>query len=281
MKRFASLMTAALAVAGGLALIPAGEVAAASAAPSLPTLNLALNGTKGITVSGSMVSGAVNVVSTFTGKSVQPQAGLIRLNPNEPAQTAATKGFQAVQAAHGDLNALGLAGDALIFDAAAPGSAQTVLAPGSYVALNLSGNGQPGAALFTVSQSSSPAPLPTPGATVRAIDFGFAGATTLHRGELVRFENDGFVVHMISAVGVKSKALAVLETDALKANKQKLAQKLATGFGDFAGPLSPGGMQQEVVNVKPGVYVLACFMSSEDGREHTQIGMERTIRVVR
>jgi len=28
------------------------------------------------------------------------------------------------------------------------------------------------------------------------------------------------------------------------------------------------------------VYVLACFMNSQDGREHTQLGLVRMIRVV-
>jgi hypothetical protein len=36
-----------------------------------------------------------------------------------------------------------------------------------------------------------------------------------------------------------------------------------------------------VVTEKPGVYVLACFMNTQDGRVHTQLGMERTIRIVK
>ena len=34
-------------------------------------------------------------------------------------------------------------------------------------------------------------------------------------------------------------------------------------------PASPGAMQQEVLNAKPGYYVQACFMDTQDGREHT------------
>ena len=278
MRRFASLIAgSSVAVA---CLVPlAGAATAASAASTLPTLNLALTGKTGISVSGSEVSGAVNVVSTFTGKG-QGQAVLIRVNPTVPPAQALAQGMQAIQSHHGDLNALTALGDAVVFDASAPGTAQTVLTPGTWLALNVTGNGNNSPkVIFTVSQSSSPAALPTPGATVGAIDFGFAGASTLHKGELVRFENDGYLVHMVVGIRVKNRAVAAAETAALRAGKDKLAMRLASGFANFAGPLSPGGMQQEVIDAKPGVYVLACFMNTQDGREHTQIGMERTITI--
>ena len=44
-------------------------VTGASAAPTLPTVNLALTGKTGIKVSGAEVSGAVNVTATFSGRS--------------------------------------------------------------------------------------------------------------------------------------------------------------------------------------------------------------------
>jgi hypothetical protein len=281
MKRFTLWLATVLVVAGGSAFALAGGITAASGASTLPTLKLALSGTKGISVSGSTVSGAVNVVSTFTGKG-QGQAALIRANPNVPPGEALAQGFKAVQSHHGDLNALTPLGDAVVFDASAPSSAQTVLTPGTYVALNITGQG-PNAPnkVFTVTKSSSPAALPTPGGTVKAIDFGFVGASTLHRGELVRFENDGFVVHMIVGVRVKNMALAAAVTSALKAGKGKLARQLSIGGANFAGPLSLGGMQQETISAAPGIYVLACFMNTQDGREHTQVGMVRTIKITK
>lgn len=45
------------------------------------------------------------------------------------------------------------------------------------------------------------------------------------------------------------------------------------------GPASPGALQQEVLHAKPGYYIEACFMDTLDGREHTQLGMLRLIRV--
>jgi hypothetical protein len=276
-KRFGSLVAATTVVATCAAGLFAG-VSAAGATSTLPTLNLALTGTTGVSVSGAEVSGAVNVVSTFTGKG-QGQAALVRLNPAVPAAQALAQGFQAVESHHGDLNALTALGDALVFDAGAPSTAQTVLTPGAWVALNVTGNGNPAFMPFTVSQSASPAALPTPGGTVATIEFGFRGANVLHRGELVRFENDGYLVHMVVGIRAKNRAVAAAVTTALRAGKDKLAMRLASGFANFAGPLSPGGMQQEVINAEPGVYVLACFMDTQDGREHTQIGMERTITV--
>ena len=46
-------------------------------------------------------------------------------------------------------------------------------------------------------------------------------------------------------------------------------------------PASPGALQQSKLHAKPGYYVEACFMDTQDGREHTQLGMERIVRVVK
>ena len=36
-----------------------------------------------------------------------------------------------------------------------------------------------------------------------------------------------------------------------------------------------------MVSNQPGYWVLACFMNTQDGRDHTQLGMERVIRIVK
>ncbi|MBV8711370.1 MAG: hypothetical protein JOY56_06305 [Solirubrobacterales bacterium] len=279
-KRLSSLIAAAgvIAVTAALAFAPG-----AGAASSLPTLNIALTGTTGVSVSGSMVSGAVNVSSTFSGKAPSgpnsngPTCGLVRLNPGASIQQA----IGAVQSHHGDINALDPYGS-LFADGSAPGTVQTLLSPGNYVALNITGNGAPAFALFTVTESSSPAALPAAAATQTAIEFGFRGATVLHDGTMVRAVNGGYLVHMIIAFGVPSAAAGRSVMALLRAGKSRKAQKLTTRqFINFAGPLSPGGMQQSVLSTKPGYYVEACFMNTLDGREHTQLGMERMIRVTR
>jgi hypothetical protein len=37
---------------------------------------------------------------------------------------------------------------------------------------------------------------------------------------------------------------------------------------------------QLVIHNRPGFWVLACFMETQDHREHTQLGMERVIQIV-
>jgi hypothetical protein len=285
MKRFASLAVAIGALSAGLVFTLSTGAASASharASSSLPTLNVALAGTTGVSVSGSMTSGAVNVTSTFSGKAPSgpnangPTVGLVRLNPGVTLQQAAGS----VQGHHGDINALTPYG-ALVVDAGAPGTVQTVLTPGNWVALNITGN-TPAFAPFTVTQSASPAALPGAAATQTAIEFAFRGPTVLHDGTIVRAVNGGWLVHMIDLIGVKSKSDGQKVIALLKAGKDNKAMKLATrSFVGLLGPASPGAMQQQVLQTKAGYYVEACFMTTQDGREHTQLGMERLVKVVK
>ncbi len=279
-KRFGSLLAAASVATCTAALALAGG---ASGASPLPTMNIAVSGTTGITVSGSTVSGAVNIVSTFTGKAPSgpnsngPTFGLVRLNPGATVQQAAA----AVRAAHGDLNALDPYGSLLV-DASAPGAVQTLLTPGNWAALNITGNGQPAIATFTVTASASPAALPGANSTQSAIEFGFRGPTVLKNGTVVRAQNKGYLVHMIVAFSVRNPATGRQVMALLRAGKDKQAMKLAgKSFINLLGPASTGALQQAVLNAKPGYYVEACFMTTQDGREHTRLGMERLIRIVK
>jgi hypothetical protein len=260
------------AVAGGL------TAAASSAASGLPTLTLATNG-RSITVGGTLQSGAVNVVSTVT-KEAQGDPALIRLDPGVSFADARA----AVKSHGGDFNYLDPLGALVFFttvNKGASNSVQASLQPGNYVALDANGSHKDVHALFTVTQAAHPASLPAPKATLQSIEFGFLGPGTLHDGELVRFENSGFLVHMIIALGVKNAKTAAKVATLLKAGKDNQAGNLSTSFLTFDGGLSPGQIQQQVLTAKPGIYVLACFMNTQDGREHTQLGMERTIRIVK
>jgi hypothetical protein len=279
-KRFTSLFAAvSLMAAGGAFLLTTGIAGASSA---LPTLTIAISG-KSITVSGATVSGAVNVVSTVSG-SKPGEPALVRLNPGVSfAQFG--QAAQAVNAHHGDTNYLDPYAS-LVYDGPSQtgtSSAQVDLQPGNYFALNVGGQGgNPAHAAFTVTQSASPATLPTPGATVSSIEFGFTGPKVLHDGELVRFQNLGFLVHMDVWVRAKSLAAAHTIVALLLAGKDnKIGRSVATAFGTFAGPLSSGAVQQSMITEQPGWYVQACFMDTQDGREHTRLGMERIIKIVK
>jgi hypothetical protein len=278
MKR-SVLAAAALSVAtaaSGLVLMTASSVAAGT----LPTLTLALTKNT-ITVGGSEVAGAVNIVSTVTGEASDGPA-LILLKPGvTPAEFG--KATSALSTAPFDtIDPYG----SIVFDGTAVAgtstSAQTWLQPGTYVAVE-NGNGH---AVFTVAPSAAPALLPAPGAEVDAIDFGFHGASTLHDGELVRFKNDGYLVHMFLFVQAKNLADAKKAEAVLLSGNASLikgaAKKYGTGVkGQFVGPLSHAELQQEVINEPPGVYVIFCAMNAQDGREHFQLGMFRTITIVK
>ena len=141
------------------------------------------------------------------------------------------------------------------------------------------GKGSRAHALFTVTASAAPVALPTPQATIRSIEFGFRGPSTLHDGELVRFENEGFLVHMDVAFPVKNMKAARQAVKDLLAGKEKAVGKLIVGtaFG-FAGPLSHEAFQQETITAKPGIYVEVCFMDTQDGRGHTCLAWSESSR---
>jgi hypothetical protein len=277
-KRLTSLLAVASTLAGGGALALSEGATSASAASGLPTINIALTGKTGVSVSGRTVSGAVNVVSTFSGKG-QGELGLVRLNQGVTVPQA----FQAVQSHHGDINALTPYGS-LFADASAPGSFQTVLTPGNYVALNIAGNGQPGFTTFTVTPSSSPAALPAAKTTETSIEFYFRGATVLRNGTIVRAQNGGYLVHMIDLTRVRNAAIGHKVMALLRAGEDRKAGKLLGRHAihvNLMGPASPGALQQQILQAKPGYYVEACFMDTQDHREHTTLGMERLVRVVK
>jgi plastocyanin len=241
---------------------------------SLPTLSIAVNG-KSITLPRTVPAGAVNVITNVTEESAGAPA-LVKLQPGVTVQ----KVFQVIQKAHGDPQAIkGYA--SIVFDRPSPKgktSTQTVLTPGNYAALDFAPNGQPPTRLFTVTRSSRSTQLPKPDATITMKDFAFTGPSTLLAGELVRFRNAGKVLHMAVGARFKTMADATKAAEELKAGNDKAAEKLAIGEVSFMDTNSPGAMQQETIDVKPGVYVLACFMAT-NGKEHTRLGMERVITI--
>jgi hypothetical protein len=261
----------AAAVVSALALTATSSVAAGS----LPTLKLTVTKNT-VKVSGSKVSGAVDVVTTVKGEPSDSPT-LILLKPG-----VTPKQFGKLVAKIGDQPLDAIDPYATIeFDGATDPSgttsAQALLPAGHYVAVN-NGNGF---TPFTIASSAHPAALPRPDATVTAIDFAFRGADTLRDGELVRFENDCYLIHMVAWASTPSVADAsAAEADLLKGDTAG-AKTYATGMGQFAGPLSTGAMQQEVITEPPGVYVIFCEMNSQDGRDHFQLGMFRTIQIVK
>jgi hypothetical protein len=277
-------MLAAAIVAVSLSALTCGLLTTGAAqAATLPTVTATVSATS-IAVSGPLQSGAVNIASAATGGK-EPSVVLFLVKPG--VSLAEVYAFLDNDKFASDPNAAAKYG-ALVFDQEAakgkPAEAQTVLAPGQYVALNAEGEkaSKWPRSSFAVAASPSPVALPAAQATEKTIDFGFRGPTVLHVGQLVRFENEGDLVHMNIAFAVKSKNAAQKVLKGLATGREKGLEKLASGppIG-FAGPISPGAFQQATITAKPGWYVQACFMTTQDGRPHTRIGMERIIRVVK
>ncbi|MBV8951276.1 MAG: hypothetical protein JOZ99_10400 [Actinobacteria bacterium] len=275
--KFVAGIAAVLCAAGVLSALASG---ASKATPSLPTVTVAMDG-KSITVGGSLQSGAVDVHTTATGK-VSGSPTFVRLDPGVSA--AQLFAFLKTPQANDPNNLTGI-GTIVTSVEGGPGTNefQTILPPGDYVAFDSSAERptQWPSTTFTVAQAAAPAQLPAAAQTQSAIEFGFRGPATLHNGQVLRAVNDGWVVHMIAAFGVKSPAVGRKVIALLKAGEDKQAEKLAThNFIALLGPASHGATQQFVFHGAPGWYVEACFMDTQDGREHTQLGMERLIHVV-
>ena len=255
---------------------------AAWSAPSLPTITIAMDPTS-ITVGGTLESGAVDILSTVTGKSVGVPT-LIRLNPGMTAAQALD--IMAAHLATWNANDVSLVG-AAVFDVWVAGGmtsdVQTVLRPGDYLAIDSAGYDPTKftTTAFTIVPAVAPAALPAAQATIRAIDFGFRGATTLHNGQLVRVKNSGYVAHEIGALGFMNATTAKRAMVLLRAGKESKAESLANGVVIFTFPVDHGVVQQSVLKAKPGIYVLVCAEPTQDGRLYEQLGMVRMIHITK
>jgi uncharacterized cupredoxin-like copper-binding protein len=270
---------------GAAGLVAAASLVAAGSAQAstLPTLSIAITPSSA-TVSGPLESGGVNVAVTDTG--VKEGAVIVALlKPG--VSLAEAEAFQKEKKAEHDVNNVAKIGSIVADTEANPGAKselQTKLEPGQYIVLVAQGEKGHAkiVANFKVSAAKSPAALPTPQATIRTIEFGFRGPSTLHEGELVGFENEGFLVHMDIAFPVRSNKAAKQAIKLLLAGNERGLGKLISGPPvTFTGPVSSGAYQQETITAKPGIYVQACFMNTQDGREHTRLGMERIIKIAK
>ncbi len=250
----------------------------AAPAAALPVMTFRMNG-KTVSVGGALKSGAERIEFIVTGEA-SGGPGLIRLDNG----VSLAQFFAVFAAAGQDPNNLYGVGQIVMSTQANKGtsSAYLGLTPGTYVALDLNAPTKtPPFTVFTVTKSSHPAALPKAGGTVATIEFGFRGATVLHQGEMVRWANDGFLVHMIFGAQAPNRATADKIAALLKAGKDNAAEALAIGSYQWDGALSHGQAFQTVITQPAGFWVIACFMDTQDGREHTLFGMEKVIQIVK
>lgn len=266
---------AAAGAAAGVAALLAGSSLASS---GTPTLNIAVTPTT-VRVSGAMSSGATEVVANVAGEKKDVPL-LFRLNPG--VSVAEVEAAANATSAYATLDALEPYGRFVFGIGVFKGAAsrgEIALAPGTYAV----GENGPGQEVFTVTAAAHPAPLPAPDATITAIDFGFRGTGRLHDGELVRFRNEGYLIH--SFFIAQARNLADAEKLAALVRKEaptnSLVRPYVTGVKAQFGPLSPGAGQDEIIDQPPGVYVMADLLNAEDGRLYTQLGMVRIFRIAR
>lgn len=273
-NRAVSLVAAAVAVAGAALAADTASATNTPASSSTPTISITMN-RQSITVAGALVSGAVNIRSTVTAERLG-EPTLVRLNPG----VSYTQAFAGIGQTP-DPNAVTPYGT-IVFNTLAPhgiSSAQTTLQPGDYVALDTA-NARPPfpVTTFTVAQASAPAALPPASATQTAIDFALRGPTVLHDDTVVRARNNGWLVHMITGIGVPNAATGQAVMALLRAGNDRQAQRLETHSSfALALPISHGAVQQLVLKTKPGYYIEVCPMNTQDGRDQAQLGMLRLI----
>lgn len=259
-------------------MAPAATLSASSASSALPVMTFKMNG-KTVAIGGTLKSGAERVVFTVTGEA-QGAPVLVRILPG----VSLAQFFAHLAAAAQDPNNLYGVGQIVMSTEADRGTSSVMvnLVPATYVALDLNApTTPPPFTVFAVTKAAHPAALPKPGATVTSIEFGFTGATTLRVGQIVRWANAGFLVHMIFGAQAPNLATANKIAALLKAGKDTAAQALAIGSFGFDGGLSHGESFESVIQQKPGFWVIACFMTTQDGREHTTLGMEKVIQILK
>lgn len=100
---------------------------------------------------------------------------------------------------------------------------------------------------------------------------------------LGRFRDAGYLIHIGTYAEVSSAGQAASVEKLLIAGHAEQAQAHLPGpTGRFFGPLWHVGLRQEAIITQPrGNYVLACVMPTQDGRDHSELGLMRTLRVVR
>jgi hypothetical protein len=266
-----------------VALLASAICALGAQAGTMPTMSFAVTPTSATITGAPTSAGAVNVVVSDKGLK-EGSAIIFRLAPGRTV--AEVEQFVKEKKGNGDPNNTVEKGS-IVFDAEAESGvtneAQVELQPATYVVLVGGSKGAPSVrGSFTVGTGGAALALPAAQATEKTIEFGFTGPTTLHDGELVRFENEGFLVHMDVAFPVKNmKAARTAVKDLRSGNERGLGKLIAGAPFEFYGPISHNAFVQETIKAKPGIYVQACFMETQDKRDHTKLGMERIIKIVK
>lgn len=112
---------------------------------------------------------------------------------------------------------------------------------------------------------------------VKAADFSFASLDSIEGGYIrIRMENRGQELHHLQLIRLENDVTAEAVLD--HARKQELVFPGAKFVGGPDVP-TPGGASEVVVDLKPGRYLMVCYMTSGKVR-HLLMGMTRELVVV-
>lgn len=266
----------ALSAAGAALLAPAAALAASHGqlAP-LPVLKIVEAG-NAITATGSLESGATEIDFSTDEAGDPTSIVLVRLKPGVTPEQA----YAGIKPDGSNVEQFGSIRTTADVAKGEVVKLQTVLNPARYVAIDPGGQSGPGPTTdFTVAPSASPKALPKTDATIRMLDYKFRGPTTIKRGRLVRTVNAGDEQHMAIALKVPRKMTTKQVLTQLKKGQDKKLQKEIKTQAALIDDVSHGAVNQSILTLSKGHWVLACFMTNKKGVEHTKLGMERALTV--
>jgi hypothetical protein len=156
------------------------------------------------------------------------------------------------------------------------------LPPGSYVAAAFGGRtrGLGRFATFEVTGASTGGALPRADATIQMYDHGFRVPRRIDGDGTLRVDNIGRNEHFI--VGIRLNR----GVNPREVRRQLIAGQEPEGpppgeFVSIISVVSPGTSNVVDVDLRPGVYVIACFYAdrASAGRDHSEFGMVRQVTV--
>lgn len=112
-----------------------------------------------------------------------------------------------------------------------------------------------------------------------ALDYSFEGPAEVQAGwTRLRLENHGDEWHLMSLMRLDDGKTADDMWAALN-DQQSPPPEWLTEYGAPSG-IASGGWTEVTVNLRPGTYVMICFISDANGRPHFDLGMTKELRVV-
>jgi hypothetical protein len=280
--RFRRHRLSALAAVGALAFAAAaGTDAAQAQATAPPVVSIAAGVTPTVTGAGALLPGPTSFTWSSNLHNERDYAILAVKAGVTVDQVQAYISTLKANATPTRVGSYGSLVDAATVANGHPATHTITLAQGTYLIIDATRKprivGQ-----FAVGAGTNGATAPAPAATITMDDYSFALHGTLPRNGVVRVVNSGETIHFALLVRARNAAGARRIARLLHQGKDSQAERLASGFEELVGLLSPGVTDDVTLSgVKPGHYVLVCFYADahSHGKPHSMLGMEKVVTV--